>query len=68
MINLTKTQNGFIMNEQEYIIIDEIEILSSTQAHIPTDLGIIFIDTSVSVNGVRYISDINLLCNSLKNA
>ena len=56
------------MNEQEYIIIDEIEILSSTQANIPTDVGIIFIDTSVSVNGVRYISDINLLCNSLKNA
>lgn len=68
MINLTTTQNGFIINEQEYIIIDEIEILSSTQAHIPTDLGIIFIDTSVSVNGVSYIDDINLLCNSLKNA
>ena len=50
------------------VVIDEIEILSSTQAHIPTDLGIIFIDTSLSVNGVRYISDINLLCNSLKNA
>jgi hypothetical protein len=67
MIDLTTTQNGFIMNEQEYIIIDEIEILSSTQAHIPTDVGIIFIDTSVSVNGVSYIDDINLLCNSLKN-
>jgi ATP-dependent exoDNAse (exonuclease V) alpha subunit len=27
MIDLTTTQNGFIMNEQEYIIIDEISMV-----------------------------------------
>jgi hypothetical protein len=42
------------MNELEYIFEGEAEILSETQAHVPTDKGIIFCDTSMSVNENTY--------------
>jgi hypothetical protein len=38
------------MNELEYIFEGEFEILDDTQAHVPTDKGIILCDTSMSVN------------------
>jgi hypothetical protein len=54
MINLTTIKDGFVMNELEYIFEGEAEILSETQAHVPTDKGIIFCDTSMSVNENTY--------------
>jgi hypothetical protein len=64
MINLTTIKNGFVMNELEYIFEGEAEILSETQAHVPTDKGIILCDTSMSVNENTY-ENINDFLNAL---
>jgi hypothetical protein len=52
------------MNELEYIFESEAEILDETQAHVPTDKGIIFCDTSMSVNENTY-ENINDFLNAL---
>jgi hypothetical protein len=44
------------MNELEYLFEGEAEILSETQAHVPTDKGVILCDTSMSVNEITYDS------------
>lgn len=54
MINLTTIKGGFVMNELEYIFEGEAEILDETQAHVPTDKGIIFCDISMSINENTY--------------
>jgi hypothetical protein len=54
MLNLTTIENGFIINELEYLFEGEAEILSETQAHVPTDKGIILCDTSMSINEETY--------------
>jgi len=54
MINLTTISNGFIMNELEYHFEGEAEILNETQAHVPTDKGVIFCDTTMSINEETY--------------
>ena len=64
MINLTTIKGGFVMNELEYIFEGEFEILDDTQAHVPTDKGIIFCDTSMSVNENTY-TNINDFLNAL---
>ncbi len=42
------------MRELEYIFEGEAEILSETQAHVPTDKGIILCDTSMTINENSY--------------
>ena len=42
------------MRESEYHFEGEAEILSETQAHVPMDNGVIFCDTSMSVNENTY--------------
>ena len=42
------------MNELEYIFEGEAEVLDETQAHVPTDRGVIFCDTSMSINENTY--------------
>ena len=64
MINLTTIKDGFVMRETEYIFEGEAEILDDTQAHVPTDKGIIFCDTSISVNENTY-ENINDFLNAL---
>jgi len=54
MINLTTILNGFVMNELEYLFEGEAEILNETQAHVPTDKGVIFCDTTMSINENTY--------------
>ncbi len=54
MFNLTTINGGFVMNELEYIFEGEAEVLDETQAHVPTDKGIILCDTSMSVNENTY--------------
>jgi hypothetical protein len=64
MINLTTIKGGFVMNELEYLFEGEFEILDETQAHVPTNKGIIFCDTSMSVNENTY-TNINDFLNAL---
>jgi len=64
MINLTTIKGGFVMNELEYIFEGESEVLDDTQAHVPTDKGIIFCDTSMSINENTY-ENINDFLNAL---
>jgi len=64
MINLTTIKDGFVMNELEYIFEGEAEVLDETQAHVPTDKGIILCDTSMSVNENTY-TNINDFLNAL---
>jgi hypothetical protein len=64
MINLTTIKGGFVMRELEYHFEGEAEILSETQAHVPTDKGIILCDTSMSVNENTY-ENINDFLNAL---
>jgi hypothetical protein len=54
MINLTTISNGFVMRELEYLLEGEAEILDETQAHVPTDRGVIFCDITMSVNENTY--------------
>lgn len=60
MNNITKIQNGFILNDTEYTF-DESQInstLSDSQAHVYTTDGIILLDLSCSIEGV-YFDNIN---------
>jgi hypothetical protein len=52
------------MNELEYIFEGEAEILTETQAHVPTDKGLILCDTSMSINENTY-ENINDFLNAL---
>ena len=54
MFNLTTISNGFIMNELEYLFDGEAEILNETQAHVPTDRGVIFIDTTMTIDNESF--------------
>ena len=54
MINLTTIKGGFVMRELEYLLEGEAEILDKSQAHVPTDRGVIFCDTTMSVNENTY--------------
>jgi hypothetical protein len=64
MINLTTIKGGFVMNELEYHFEGEAEILTETQAHVPTDKGLILCDTSMSINEETY-ENINDFLNAL---
>lgn len=64
MINLITISNGFVMRELEYHFEGEAEILSETQAHVPTDKGVILCDTSMSINEKTY-ENINDFLNAL---
>lgn len=54
MINLTTISNGFAMHELEYHFDGDAEILNETQAHVPTDRGVIFMDTSMTIDNESF--------------
>ena len=54
MFNLTTISNGFIMNELEYTFDGEAEILNETQAHVPTYRGVIFMDTTMTIDNESF--------------
>lgn len=54
MINLTTIKGGFVMQELEYVFKGDAEILDETQAHVPTDKGVILCDTTMSINENTY--------------
>lgn len=54
MINLTTIQNGFVMRELEYHFDGDAEILDETQAHVPTDRGVILCDTTMTIDNESF--------------
>lgn len=58
MLNLIKIENGFTLNENEYLFnpfysdngIVDYEIISNNQCHIGVNNGVIFLDLSCSIN------------------
>lgn len=54
MINLTTISNGFDMNELEYQFNGDAEILDETQAHVPTDRGVILCDTTMTIDNESF--------------
>jgi hypothetical protein len=64
-MNITTIENGFIMNNSDYLFNGEIEIISETQCHVTTDKGVILLDLSCAINDVEF-TDINLFIEALK--
>ena len=54
MINLTTISNGFVMNELEYHFDGDAEIINETQAHVPTDRGVILCDTTMTIDNESF--------------
>lgn len=61
MINITTIKGGFKLNETDYLLEGEAEIISETQAHVITDKGIILIDVMVNVDGQQLTTIQDLL-------
>ncbi len=55
-INIIKIEDGFKFSimKFEFNNSSEIEILSDTTCHIPTNKGLIFFDTSVTIEGQSF--------------
>ena len=54
MLNLTIIPNGFVMRELEYHLDGDAEIINQTQAHVPTDRGIILCDTTMTIDNESF--------------
>lgn len=50
-MNIQKTQNGYIFDGDNYILIQSPQIISETQADVFTNMGIVLLDTSVTIDG-----------------
>lgn len=61
MINITTIKGGFKLNEIDYLLEGEADIISETQAHVITDKGIILIDVTVNVDGQQLTTIQDLL-------
>ena len=64
-MNITTIQNGFSFNELIYLFDGEIEVISESQCHVPTNEGTILLDLSCTINGFEFI-DINVFIQALK--
>ena len=55
-----KIENGFTFNGKNYLFDGQAEVLNNTQAHIPTNQGILLIDTTIKVdnNGFKTIEQL----------
>jgi len=47
-------KNGFIMNESEFHFEGEAEILNDEQAHVPSDRGVIMVDTTMTIDNESF--------------
>lgn len=65
MNNITTIPNGFEFNDSSYLFEGEIEVISKSQCHVPTNEGIILLDLSCSINGIEF-TDIELFVKALK--
>lgn len=66
-MNITTTSDGFLLDEKTYKFINETpsEVINEDQVHVYTDLGIILLDLSCTINEIDY-TDINLFLLALK--
>ena len=57
-MNITKIENGFTVDDsivkRTLKPVETVEILSLTECHIPTDKGIFFYDTTVTIGGQEF--------------
>jgi hypothetical protein len=60
MANITKRQNGITISGKDHVFTGDATIISNTSAHIVTDQGIIYVDTSATVEN-QNSADINTL-------
>ena len=60
MANITRRENGIRISGKDYVFTGEANIISNTSAHIVTDQGIIYVDTSATVEN-QNSADINTL-------
>jgi len=63
MENITKIQSGFTISDKEYVFTGDATIIDNNSAHIVTDRGIIYVNTSATVGDQRF-EDINALLTS----
>jgi hypothetical protein len=61
MNNLIKSQNGFKLSNIDYLFDGDFEIINETQSHVPTNKGILLIDTTITVDGKNYTTIEQLL-------
>jgi hypothetical protein len=54
MNNIIKIQNGFKLSNTDYLFEGNFETVSETQSHVPTNNGILLIDTTMTVDGKNY--------------
>jgi hypothetical protein len=64
-MNIVTIENGFLFNDSSYLFEGEIEIISESQCHVPTNEGTILLDLSCTINEVEF-TDINLFITALK--
>ena len=72
MSNITKIDNGFILNDNTYNfeefdlegILVKYQLLSDNQLHIGTSNGVILLDLTCSIDGAHY-KDINEFIKSI---
>ena len=64
-MNISTIENGFSFNELMYLFDGEIEVISESQCHVPTNEGIILLDLTCTIDGNEY-TDINLFVQNLK--
>lgn len=66
-MNITTIKNGFSFNNSTYFFDGEIEVISESQCHVPTNEGIILLDLSCQINEVAF-TDINVFIQALKTS
>jgi hypothetical protein len=54
MNNIIKIQNGFKLSNTDYLFEGNFETINETQSHVPTNKGILLIDTTMTVDGKNY--------------
>ena len=64
-MNIQTIENGFTFNKLIYLFDGQIEVISESQCHVPTNDGIILLDLSCTINQVEF-TDINLFITALK--
>jgi hypothetical protein len=63
MENITKIQSGFTISDKEYVFTGDATIIDNNSAHIVTDRGIKYVNTSATVGNQRF-ANINALLTS----
>jgi hypothetical protein len=65
MNNIITIENGFEFNNLIYLFEGDIEVISDSQCHVPTNDGTILLDLSCTINDIEFV-DINEFIKALK--